>query len=105
MLRPFTPADIDDLHAYRSRADVARYLYSEPAATRQVTADQLGRRVGQIRLVDEGDRLWLAAVLAESGALVGEVLLHYTSAVHRQGEIGFVFNPSYHGRGLAAEAA
>ena len=105
ILRPFTPGDVDDLHAYRSRADVARYLYSGPSASRQATSEEPSRRTGETRLVSEGDRLWLAVLLAESGALVGDVLLRYTSAVHRQGEIAFVFNPSCHGRGLATEAA
>lgn len=37
--------------------------------------------------------------------MVGEVGLKLISWENRQGEIGFVFNPDYRGRGLATEAA
>jgi RimJ/RimL family protein N-acetyltransferase len=65
----------------------------------------LETKVGQRALEDEGQVLALAAVLRETGTVVGEVSLHWLSRRHRQGEIGFVFHPRYQGRGLATEAA
>jgi RimJ/RimL family protein N-acetyltransferase len=47
----------------------------------------------------------LAVVWREVGQVIGEVKLEWLSRQHHQGEIGFVFNPDYHGKGLATEAA
>jgi RimJ/RimL family protein N-acetyltransferase len=37
--------------------------------------------------------------------MIGDCSLLWTSAEHRQAEIGFVFHPDHHGRGYATEAA
>ncbi|MFB9236755.1 GNAT family N-acetyltransferase [Plantactinospora siamensis] len=103
-LRPFEPTDLAALHAYRSRPDVVRYLYEEPddeAATRA----SLERRLRRTALRTGGDALNLAVVVRETGRLVGDVMLAWTSAEHRQGEIGYVFHPAAAGRGYATEAA
>ena len=101
MLRPFRPADLDDLLAYRSRPDVVRYL-DGGVVDRRGAEDLLRRRMVLDRLVSPGDSLVLAAAL--DGRVVGDVSLEWTSAEHRQGEIGYVFHPEVHGRGLAGEA-
>jgi RimJ/RimL family protein N-acetyltransferase len=36
--------------------------------------------------------------------VTGDVILTYLSAAHHQAEIGYVFHPDVHGRGLAIEA-
>lgn len=103
-LRPFTGADLAALHAYQSRADVTRYLYWEPydeTASREALARKRHRTV----LRNSGDVLNLAVVVRETGELVGDVLLCWVSAEHRQGEIGYVFHPDHGGRGYATEAA
>jgi RimJ/RimL family protein N-acetyltransferase len=103
-LRPFTPDDFGDFYAYQSRPDVARYLHwnaRNPAQARQALAEQAHERA----LDDEGDWLTYAVVWREAGRVVGEVGLKWLSREHRGGETGFVFNPDYHGRGLATEAA
>jgi RimJ/RimL family protein N-acetyltransferase len=38
-------------------------------------------------------------------AIVGEVLLAWTSSEHSSGEIGFIFHPGYHRRGYGTRAA
>ncbi|GAB3002421.1 GNAT family N-acetyltransferase [Amycolatopsis acidiphila] len=104
ILRPFTADDLDDLYAYHSRPDVVRYLYWETrdrAQARQALADRAGKQV----LDAEGQSIVLAVVWRENGRVVGEVNLAWLSRAHRQGEIGFVFNPEFQGRGLATEAA
>ena len=105
LLRPFEPDDLDDLHAYLGLPEVARFLYTESAIDRQASHLTLERKARQGEISAEGDTLSLAVVEMASGRVIGDVLLHYLSAVHGQGEIGFVFNPQYHGRGLAGEAA
>lgn len=104
LLRPCTPSDLDDVYAYHSRPDVTRFLYWEPRDRAQV-AEALDVRAGQVVLREQGDWLWLVAEWPEVGRVVGEVVLKWLHREHRQGEIGFVFNPEFHGRGLAREAA
>jgi RimJ/RimL family protein N-acetyltransferase len=103
-LRPFAPADFDDLFAIQSRPDVARYLYWEARDAEQVRTE-LVRKIGESTLHEEGQRLALAVVLPALGQVVGEVSLRWLSREHRQGEIGYVFHPEYAGQGLATEAA
>jgi RimJ/RimL family protein N-acetyltransferase len=103
-LRPFTEDDLDALHAYQSLPEVARYLYNEPR-DRAATAEVLKRRVAVTTLENPGDILVLAVVVRETGELAGEVNLGWLSAQNGQGEFGFVFNPAFHGRGYAGEAA
>jgi len=103
-LRPFTLGDFDDLYAYQSRPDVARYLHWDARDHAQVR-EALVRQCDETSLSAEGDWLTFAVLWREAGKVVGEVGLKLISWENRQGEIGFVFNPDYHGRGLATEAA
>jgi RimJ/RimL family protein N-acetyltransferase len=104
LLRPFTTGDLDALLAIQSRDDVTRYLYWDPRTAAEVR-EVLDRKVRSTAIVAEGDNLSLAAVLAESGELIGDCSLRWLSAEHRQAEIGFIFHPDHHGRGYATEAA
>ncbi len=103
-LRPYTPDDLDALHAIQSRPDVMRYLYGEPRSREEVR-DVLATRVCHPTIEREGDRLFLAMERRDSGTVIGDVSLHWLSAEHRQGEIGFVLHPDHHGRGYGREAA
>jgi RimJ/RimL family protein N-acetyltransferase len=103
-LRPFVAEDLDALHAYQKLPEVARYLYNE-ARDLAATAEVLKRRMAVTALESPGDILVLAVVLRDTGELIGEVNLAWLSAEHRQGEFGFVFNPAFHGKGYAGEAA
>ncbi len=49
--------------------------------------------------------LTLAAFDADSGRLVGELVLFLRSREHRRGEVGYVLHPDFWGRGLATEGA
>jgi RimJ/RimL family protein N-acetyltransferase len=103
-LRPFTRADLDALYAFHKLPEVNRFLYTEPKDRDQVSA-MLADKIAATALRGEGQTLSLAAELAGSGQLVGDCSLFWRSEAHRQGEIGFVFHPAHHGRGLATEAA
>lgn len=100
-LRPYGPGDLFAMH---SREDVVRYLYWGIQDREQVAA-MLERRQTKNALEREGDSLIVAVELPETGRVIGDVLLHWTSKAHRQGKIGFVFHPDFHGRGYASEAA
>ncbi|CAA9562153.1 MAG: Acetyltransferase [uncultured Thermomicrobiales bacterium] len=103
-LRPYAAGDFDDLFAMHSREDVVRHLYWD-VRDREEVAAMLERRMTMTVLDKEGDALVLAVELPETGQVIGDALLHWTSEEHRQGEIGFVFHPDFHGRGYASEAA
>ena len=102
ILRPFTSADFPAYAAYHRLKDVYRYLYASPPeddALQAQFADAM-----DAKLVSDGDVFRLAVTLADNGCLVGEVLLKLASRSAAQGEIGYIFNPSWAGRGFAAEA-
>jgi RimJ/RimL family protein N-acetyltransferase len=102
-LRPFRAGDLDDLRDIQSREDVARYLYWSPRGRDEVR-ESLKTKVTQSAIEDEGDVLAVAVELTGTGRVVGDVILAWRSREYRQGEVGFVFHPDWHGRGFAAEA-
>ena len=104
VLRQFTRGDVEAVFAYRQREDVARYLFDGPM-TFESCAEAVQARIRQVSLAAENDRVTLAVVRREDDRLVGEVTLIWRSVVSRQGEVGYVFNPVFHGRGYALEAA
>ena len=104
VLRPYLAADFEDLYAIHSRPDVTRYLYWKPRDAAQVR-EVLDRKIGESTIVDEGQRLSLAVAWPGVDRVIGEVSLQWLSREHRQGEVGFVFHPDYHGKGFATEAA
>jgi RimJ/RimL family protein N-acetyltransferase len=104
LLRPYAPGDVDALYAYHRLPEVARYLERGPLSRAQVQA-MVEQRAACSALTEPGQALALAAELAETGDLAGNCVLFWRSQEHQGGEVGYVFNPAYHGRGLATEAA
>lgn len=103
-LRPLTHGDLNDLNAYESLPDIARYLYWEPRDL-EATRIALDKRVTRVAIENEGDVIDLAITLRESGELLGTCVLIWTSKEHHQGEIGYILKPAAHGHGYATEAA
>ena len=103
-LRPYEMGDLDPIHDLFGREDVCRYLIWEPMSLDEARA-KLEQRVQQRRIEADGDALMLVAVEAETGRMVGELMLRLTSLHSRQGEIGWSIHPDVQGRGLATEAA
>ena len=104
LLRPFVADDFGDVFAYYSNPDVTRYLYWD-ARDEKETRKALEQKSKDAHLSREGDVLCLAVVLKDSQKLIGEVTLFWRSKEHQQGEIGFIFNPEFSGRGYATEAS
>ncbi|MFI6638644.1 GNAT family N-acetyltransferase [Streptomyces sp. NPDC050504] len=104
-LRPFRQEDADDLYAYQSLPEVAKYLY-RPPYTPERCAEVIEERVtANGTWQTDGEVLVLAVCPRDEPGVVGEVVLKLASARARQVEIGWVFNPVYAGRGYATEAA
>src|ERR1700727_3514959 len=72
ILRAFTGDDLDDLYAYQSRQDVARYLHWN-ARDRAEARQALDRQCQETALDAEGDWLTYAVVWPEIGKVIGEV--------------------------------
>jgi RimJ/RimL family protein N-acetyltransferase len=104
VLRPFEPADHEALRSIYSREEVATYLYDEAMTDDEIRA-LLDKRLAARGIAEEGDRLSFAVIERSTGGFVGDVVLAWTSRLHRSGEIGFVFHPDHQGRGYATEAA
>ncbi|WP_239130405.1 GNAT family N-acetyltransferase [Sinosporangium siamense] len=103
-LRAFTPADLDALHTFNRLPEVARYLYWRPRTLEQTRA-ALEVKLGQTSLTESDQEMAIAVELRSTGHLIGEASLFYRSKEHRQAEIGYVFNPEFHGHGYATETA
>ncbi|WP_343318917.1 GNAT family protein [Arthrobacter sp. TMP15] len=102
-LRPIAVADAPAVNAYRSLAEVARYLPHPPQSLvdTELTVDAM---VAQRDFATPGQWLDLAVELGSSPEIVGEVLLKWDGDNWRRGEIGFVFSPTVQGRGVAFAA-
>ncbi|HEV7192300.1 MAG TPA: GNAT family protein [Jatrophihabitantaceae bacterium] len=102
-LRPLTDADVDALLSYRGRPDVCRYLPFEPM-TRERLLERLSTDLGTTEISAEGQALTLGAELADTGELIGDVVLFFHSEAQSGGELGYVFTPDMRGQGYATEA-
>jgi RimJ/RimL family protein N-acetyltransferase len=102
-LRPLSVEDIPALLTYRGRADVCRYLPFEPMDER-VLRERLVTDLGRRDLTAEGQGLTLGVELADTGRLIGDVVLFLRSIGNASGEIGYAFHPDVTGHGYATEA-
>jgi RimJ/RimL family protein N-acetyltransferase len=103
-LRPLSERDVDSLVAYRSLPEVCRYVPFDPMDVEAVR-ERLHGIWARPALENAGEGLTLGVELTATGELVGDVLLVWSSAEHRSGEIGYVFHPAHAGHGYATEAA
>jgi RimJ/RimL family protein N-acetyltransferase len=99
VLRPFEMDDLEDLHSIMSRPDIVRFVPWEPRDRPAVRA-VLAARVG-----GEQEGLSLAVVLGgPGGPVIGDISMFGLVPEQLTAEIGFIFHPAHHGRGLASEA-
>lgn len=102
VLRPFRRGDEAAVLAYRRRAEVCRYIPADPL-TEVAAPAFIADRITALRIEADGDRMVFAVEL--DGLVIGDVLVRTTQLADGQAEIGWVFNPDFHGRGYATEAA
>lgn len=102
-LRPVTMDDVGNVNAYRSLPEVALYLPHPPQD--MAASHETVLKMAQQSVMDTpGQWLDFGIVLEETGAFVGEVLLKWDAVEPLCGEIGFAFDPSVQGQGIAFEA-
>jgi RimJ/RimL family protein N-acetyltransferase len=102
-LRHLVPEDLAALHAIDAREDVVRWLYYDVRTEEESHAAQQ-RRLDRARDAPETGVTFAVETLA-AGELVGHISFTVVAPEHRQGEIGFVFDPAQQGRGYATEAS
>ncbi|MGH2849697.1 MAG: GNAT family N-acetyltransferase [Solirubrobacteraceae bacterium] len=104
LLRPIEMADVPSLVGYRSRPDVCRFVPFEPM-DEEVIESRLRGAWSRRTLDAAGQMLMLGIELRAGGRLIGDMMLACGSERHANGEIGYVLDPAYGGRGFATEAA
>jgi RimJ/RimL family protein N-acetyltransferase len=103
VLRPFNRGDVDAVYSYRSRPDVAEYLFDQPMSHEEC-AEAVRSRAGQVAFINEGDKILLAVQRKDDDRLIGEVSLIWRSIADQQAEVGYILHPDAHGMGYATEA-
>lgn len=102
ILRRMPEQDLEDFVEYSLHPDHTRWGSGPPK-----TVDQLHQvLLDQIAMQPEsGAWFKLAVELVESSKMIGDVCIKVLNPIHRQGEIGWFFNPAYQRKGYATEAA
>ena len=101
-LRRMRADDLDDVHAYLGRDDVATYL-THGARSREEVAAAVAEYAAATRIAGDGD--WIQPAIEVDGRVVGHLYLKLHSIRHLGAEIGWTLHPDAAGRGYATEAA
>ncbi len=101
-LRALRESDSGDMFEYACQSVVTRYLLWREHESEAYTKNYL-RYIESRYAV--GDFYDLAIVEKESGKMIGTCGFTRIDTVNNVGEIGYVLNPSYSGKGYATEAA
>ena len=102
LLRKMEPRDAEDMFDYASRPEVTRFLLWREHPDLLYTRRYISYVIGWYRA---GDFFDYAVVHRDSGHMIGTCGFARLDMKNRTGEIGYVINPRYCGRGYATEAA
>lgn len=101
-LRPMHPIDAEDMFDYAKREDVTEYLLWSPHPNVSYTRDYLNYIQSRYSLGDFFD--W-AIIDKDSRRMIGTCGFTRINTDNDAGEIGYVLNPDFWGKGYAVEAA
>jgi RimJ/RimL family protein N-acetyltransferase len=105
VLRAMTDGDVDNIHAYQSRADVCRYLPFEPRDRVEVAA-KIAKHSTALVLEGAGDYWQLAIERAgDPGHVIGDVYFTIKDVISATCELGWTLHPDHTGSGYMTEAA
>jgi RimJ/RimL family protein N-acetyltransferase len=95
-IRGFRPDDWRDLQEYVSQKDVTKYDYEYPSSDEECK--------GLAEYFSRGSGFW-AVCLKDAGKMIGHIVINQKEPKEfSTWHIGFVFNPTYHGKGYATES-
>lgn len=103
LLRPLEPRDAEPMLAYKSLPEVVRYVPYGPLDLAGIE-ERIATRWATTRFEKPDDAVCLGVEERATGSLVGDVVLFWRSEVDRSGEVGYILDPGYGGRGYATEA-
>lgn len=101
VLRPLELSDLETAHRYASDVDITRYMMNLPNSSPDETLEFIKGAVKEWE--SEAPEYYEYAVTLD-GLQIGGICLYLTED-RKQGEIGWILNPDYHGKGYALEAA
>ncbi|SKC79277.1 GNAT family N-acetyltransferase [Maledivibacter halophilus] len=102
-IRDFVKEDWESVHTYASREDVVRFMEWGPNS-KEETKNFISRAIDfqQQNLRVNYD---LAVILKETGELIGGGAINICNRKHKEGFIGYCFNPMYWRKGYGTETA
>lgn len=103
LLRDFRKSDLEAVHAYSAREDVARYLIWGPntlAQSKEAIEGFLDDQRARPRLIFD-----VAVTLKPKREVIGGAGLRIIDRDNLTGEIGYTLHPDFWGYGLATEAS
>lgn len=101
ILRKISTIDFLDMYEYASNPEVTRYLLWSPHPDIESTKSYLD---GVQKEYKKGNFHDWAIVYRENQKMIGTVGFTRVDFNNRTGEVGYVLNPAYWGRGIAKEA-
>ena len=101
-MRKMLPSDADDMYNYAKLEEVTRYLLWSPHTSPSETRMYL---YSLKREYAKGRHFEWALIDKQSSNMIGTCGFTRIDTVNQLGEIGYVLNPAFHGRGYATEAA
>lgn len=101
LLRRMRVGDCYDMYEYASDPSVTRFLTWSPHPDVEYTKEYLQYIANHYKLGDFYD--W-AVILREQNKMIGTCGFTRFHMNHDCGEVGYVINPAYRGRGIACEA-
>ena len=102
ILRKMRVSDTEDMFDYARRENLTKYLLWSPHNTSSYTRDYLKYIETRYK---SGDFYDWAVVERSSGRMIGTCGFTRIDPQNDTGEIGYVLNPDFHGKGYGTEAA